>query len=60
MFKKIITYIKDVRQEMSKVTWPSRAELWESTLIVLALSGVLALFIFTTDLGLSRLIKILL
>ena len=60
MFKKVITYLKDVRQEMSKVTWPTRGELWESTVIVLVLSGILALFIFTTDLGLSRLIKIIL
>ena len=60
MFKKIIAYLKDVRLEMSKVTWPSRGELWESTVIVLVLSGILALYIFTTDLGLSRLIKIIL
>ena len=60
MFKKAIAYLKDVRQEMSKVTWPTRGELWESTVIVLVLSGILALFIFTTDLGLSRLIKIIL
>jgi preprotein translocase subunit SecE len=60
MFKKVIAYLKDVRQEMSKVTWPTRGELWESTIIVLVLSGILALFIFTTDLGLSRLLKIIL
>ena len=60
MFKKIIAYLKDVRLEMSKVTWPSRGELWESTVIVLVLSGILALYIFTTDLGLTRLIKIIL
>jgi preprotein translocase subunit SecE len=60
MFRKAINYLKDVRQEMSKVTWPTRNELWESTVIVLVLSGILALFIFGADLGLSKLIKVVL
>jgi len=60
MFKKAIGYLKDVRQEMSKVTWPTRAELWESTVIVLVLSGILAVFVFGADISLSRLIKIIL
>ena len=60
MFKKAINYLKEVRQEMSKVTWPTRGELWESTVIVLVLSGILALFIFGADLSLTKLIKIIL
>ena len=60
MFKKAITYLKEVRQEMSKVTWPTRTELWQSTVVVLVLSGIIALFIFGADLSLSKLIKIIL
>jgi len=60
MFKKAIGYLKDVRQEMSKVTWPTRAELWESTLVVLALSGILAIFVFGADLSLSKLVNLIL
>jgi preprotein translocase subunit SecE len=59
MFKKAIAYLKDVRQELSKVTWPSRIELWESTLVVLALSGILAIFVFAADLSLSKLLNLI-
>jgi preprotein translocase subunit SecE len=59
MFKKAIAYLKDVRQEMSKVTWPTRNEVWQSTVVVLVLSGILALFVFGADLSLSRLINLL-
>ena len=59
MFKKAIAYLKDVRLEMSKVTWPTRNEVWQSTVVVLVLSGILALFVFGADLSLSRLINLL-
>ena len=59
MFKKAIAYLKDVRQEMSKVTWPTRTEVWQSTVVVLVLSGIMALFVFGADLSLSRLINLL-
>ena len=49
MFKKLATYIQDVRNEMSKVTWPTRAELIESTRIVLILSAVLGIAVFAVD-----------
>jgi preprotein translocase subunit SecE len=60
MFKKAMAYLKDVRQEMSKVTWPTRTELWQSTIVVLALSGILAVFVFGADLSLSKLINLIL
>ncbi|RJP73223.1 MAG: preprotein translocase subunit SecE [Candidatus Zixiibacteriota bacterium] len=60
MIKKISTYLTDVRTEMSKVSWPSREELMESTSIVILLSIVLAIFIFIVDQGLSNIMKIVL
>jgi len=49
MFEKIKNFLKEVRQELSKVTWTSREELIGSTLIVILLSLVLALFIGGVD-----------
>jgi preprotein translocase SecE subunit len=43
MFNKLAAYIKDVRTEMTKVSWPTRAELIESTRIVLVLALVLGI-----------------
>ncbi|PQO31484.1 preprotein translocase subunit SecE [Blastopirellula marina] len=39
-----------VEAEMTKVTWPSKAELWRSVIVVIALIFILALLLFTFDL----------
>ena len=46
-------YFKDVRVEMSKVSWPTREELRESTLVVIVMVFVIAIFIGVVDRGLS-------
>ena len=60
MIKKTVNYLKDVRSEMSKVSWPARDELIESTIIVMIVSGVLALFLFAVDFVLNKVIKVIL
>ncbi len=42
-------FVREVRQELAKVTWPSRRELIYTTLSVLAMSSLAALFFFVTD-----------
>jgi preprotein translocase subunit SecE len=49
----ISDYLKDVRVEMTKVTWPTRAELRESTLVVIVMVFLMAVFIGVVDRGLS-------
>jgi preprotein translocase SecE subunit len=46
-------YIRDVRVEMSKVSWPSRRELRDSTLVVIVMVFVVAIFIGIVDRGLT-------
>ncbi len=53
MFKKLVNYLLQVRVEMGKVSWPARAELIESTRIVLVLAFVLAVAVFIVDRVLS-------
>jgi preprotein translocase subunit SecE len=59
MINKSINYIKDVRQEMSKVSWPTREELFDSTWIVLILAGILALFMFIIDTAFTRIVQLI-
>ena len=59
MFQKVIKFFRDVRQEMSKVSWPTRNELKGSTLIVIVLSLLFAGFIFIADQLLSRIVNLL-
>lgn len=53
----IIQYLKEVRVELTKVTWPTRADTTHLTLIILAASLAVGLyiggldFIFTSLLG---------
>ena len=42
-------FIREVRQELAKVTWPSRKELVATTLSVLAMSALAAAFFFVVD-----------
>ncbi|MFQ5905181.1 MAG: preprotein translocase subunit SecE [bacterium] len=52
--KRLIKFLKEVRIELAKVSWPRREELWESTLIVIVVSLIMAVFIGVVDLLLSR------
>jgi preprotein translocase subunit SecE len=47
------TFIREVRQELAKVSWPSRRELIVTTISVLVMSALAALFFFVVDQGLS-------
>lgn len=53
MFKKLINYLNDAWTELKKCSWPTRAEMMESTKIILVLSLVLAIAVFLVDRALS-------
>jgi preprotein translocase subunit SecE len=57
MVENIKQYAAEVVTEMKKVTWPSQEELKESTIVVLTVSGILALFTFVTDETINFVIK---
>ena len=42
-------FIREVRQELERVTWPNRKELIATTASVLAMSAVAAVFFFAVD-----------
>lgn len=44
-----IGFVREVRQEVSRVTWPSRKETLVTTGLVLALSALAALFFMLVD-----------
>jgi preprotein translocase subunit SecE len=60
MLEKIKQFFKEVRLELTKVTWTSRQELIYSTIIVIVVSIVLAIFIGVVDMVLSSLTNMLL
>ena len=59
MLRKIQTYFGEVSQELSKVSWPSREELYGSTLVVVVLCVILSLFVFGVDFLLNRALEVI-
>ena len=53
-------FLREVRIELSKVTWPTRKDTIASTSVVLVIVILIATFLGIVDLGLSRLMRILL
>ena len=53
VFAGISEYVKDVRVEMTKVSWPPRAELRESTIVVIVMVVIVSIFIGLIDRALS-------
>mgnify|MGYP001677182219 FL=1 len=50
MFEKIVNYCKACYDELAhKTTWPTRAELTHSAMVVLSASLVIALVVFAMD-----------
>jgi preprotein translocase subunit SecE len=57
MKEKIIKFFEDVVKEMKKVTWPTKAELVESTKIVIVVCLILAGFTYVIDMIINQVIK---
>ncbi len=60
MIEKFTNYLKGVRIETAKVMWPSHAQLRESSVIVIVLALMLAIFVFSTDIILNNILKLIL
>ena len=51
-------FLAEVRNEMARVTWPSRREVYATTLVVILTSIFFGLYLFGVDLVLDRLIRL--
>ena len=59
MFK-ILSFLKEVRLELEKVTWPKRNTVINYLSLVIVISAVVASFVGAVDLGLTKLLENLL
>ena len=53
-------FIDEVRQETSKVTWPSWKEVWITTAMVLVMVALTSVFSLLADMIIGRVIKFVL
>jgi preprotein translocase subunit SecE len=54
---RIQEFVRDVLAEFRKVTWPSRSDLVNSTVVVLVVTVVLAFFLGGVDIVLARVVE---
>ena len=50
------TFIAEVRNETRRVTWPSRKEVYATTLVVILTSLFFGIYLWVVDLGVGRLV----
>ena len=56
---RIALFFKDIKVEMSKVSWPTKDELIGSTAVVLVSLAILSAFIGICDLVLSKIVNVI-
>ena len=49
-------FLAEVRNEMARVTWPSRKEVYATTLVVILTSVFFGVYLYSVDLILSKMI----
>jgi len=57
MFDRIKRYIQDVRKELKRVSWSDKRMVWNSTILVLILSGISAVYIGLVDMFFSSILS---
>lgn len=55
----LIKYLKEVREELEKVTWPTRQQAMNKTVLVIAVSVLVGVFIGGLDLVFNWFTKLL-
>lgn len=59
MIAKIKNYVLDVRKEMKKVSWPTREQLKESTVVVLSMTALFTIFVYLVDFGVDQIVSLI-
>ena len=59
-FEQAIQFFREVKVELQKVTFPTRQETVGSTIVVLVLTVIMAVYLGFSDWALSRIVKALL
>jgi preprotein translocase subunit SecE len=50
-------FLTDVRSELARVTWPTRREVWATTVVVILTSLLFGVYLYGVDIALTRLVE---
>ena len=56
--KKVVTFLKEAKEELDKVTWPSREEVTKFTFVTVMTVVILSVFLWTVDSVLMKIIQV--
>lgn len=59
-YQRALQFLREVKIELKKVTWPSRKQTVGSTVVVIILVVIISLFLGVVDIGLSSLVRVVL
>jgi preprotein translocase subunit SecE len=55
--ERVRVYLSEVRNELKRFTWPTRREVYATTLVVILTSVFFGLYLWTLDLSIDRLVR---
>ncbi len=55
--RRFIAYVRDAKDELKKVTWPTRDEVTSFTMVVVVAVVVISIFLWLVDTGLMYIIN---
>lgn len=58
VFKRIGNYFRDLKSEMKKVVWPTRARVIRGTIVVITMVVIVAVFVMLLDFGFNHLLAL--
>ena len=50
-------FLSDVRSELGRVTWPTRREVWATTVVVILTSLLFGVYLYAVDISLTKLVE---
>lgn len=59
MKQSIVSFVQEVGSEMKKVSWPSKEQLQESTIVTIAVCIIITVFVYVVDLIFTQIFKLL-
>ena len=59
IFKKPLNFLIQVKEELKKVSWSTRQEVFGSTVVVIVITSLMTLFILVVDLFLTKMLTVI-
>ena len=57
--KRVVTFLNEVKLELSKVSWSTREELMGATAVVFVFTALMTVYIGVVDLALSKVLSVI-